>query len=49
VLRSAAAADILYATLSPELHLSLVRDRGWSYARWARWAEATLVCSLGAG
>jgi hypothetical protein len=27
-------ADILFATLSPEFYLLLVRERGWSAERW---------------
>ncbi|GIF74929.1 TetR/AcrR family transcriptional regulator [Asanoa siamensis] len=36
------AADLLYGVLSPELYLLLVRDRGWSPARFERWAFDTL-------
>jgi AcrR family transcriptional regulator len=35
-------ADVLFAVLSPELYLVLVRDRGWTPERWARWAYDTL-------
>jgi AcrR family transcriptional regulator len=35
-------ADVLFAILSPELYLVLVRDRGWTPGRWARWAYDTL-------
>ncbi|NUR29596.1 MAG: TetR/AcrR family transcriptional regulator [Catenulispora sp.] len=36
------AADALYAMLSPELYLVLVRDRGWSTDRFVDWAYASL-------
>jgi AcrR family transcriptional regulator len=36
------AADVMFALLSPELYLVLVRDRGWSSQRWERWAHETL-------
>ncbi|MER7012477.1 helix-turn-helix domain-containing protein [Saccharopolyspora sp. NPDC000359] len=36
------AADILFALLSPELYLLLVRDRGWAPERWERWVCGTL-------
>jgi AcrR family transcriptional regulator len=39
----AAAADILYAIGSPESYRLLVRDRGWSPARFERWYADTLV------
>ncbi|TDD12449.1 TetR/AcrR family transcriptional regulator, partial [Kribbella turkmenica] len=35
------AADILYAILSPELYLLLVRNRSWSHDSWVRWATGT--------
>ena len=35
-------ADVLFAILSPELYLVLVRDRGWTPEQWARWAYDTL-------
>jgi AcrR family transcriptional regulator len=41
-LTAADATDLLYAVLSPELYLLLVRDRGWSRDRWEQWAFATL-------
>jgi AcrR family transcriptional regulator len=43
------AADILYGLLSPELYLVLVRDRGWSPARYERWAYDTLSAQLTGG
>ncbi|MDA3648470.1 TetR/AcrR family transcriptional regulator [Saccharopolyspora indica] len=36
------AADVLFALLSPELYLLLVRDRAWTPERWERWACETL-------
>ncbi|RZS38874.1 TetR family transcriptional regulator [Herbihabitans rhizosphaerae] len=36
------AADMLYAMLSPELYLLLVRDRGWGARRWEHWVLDTL-------
>ncbi|MEV4753536.1 TetR/AcrR family transcriptional regulator [Micromonospora sp. NPDC049559] len=36
------AADVLYALLSPELYLVLVRDRSWPPQRWEEWAYDTL-------
>jgi AcrR family transcriptional regulator len=38
----AEAADLLYAILSPELFLLLVRQREWSPDRYERWALDTL-------
>lgn len=40
------AADVIYGLLSPELYLVLVRDRGWSPARFQRWAYETLRAQL---
>ncbi|MGW0478371.1 TetR/AcrR family transcriptional regulator [Nonomuraea sp. NPDC003214] len=40
------AADVLYALLSPELYLLLVRERGWPRERWERWATRTLRAQL---
>jgi len=40
------AADMLYAALSPELHLLFVRDRGWSAGRFAAWAYTSLHAHL---
>jgi hypothetical protein len=40
------AADVLFALLSPELYLVLVRDRSWTPARWERWAYDTLRSQL---
>lgn len=37
-----AAADILYAVLSPHLHQLLRRHRGWSSDRYRAWALGTL-------
>ncbi|NUS15890.1 MAG: TetR/AcrR family transcriptional regulator [Streptomyces sp.] len=36
------AADALFAILSPELYLLLVRGRSWTPERWAEWAFTTL-------
>ncbi|MER7080740.1 transcriptional regulator, TetR family [Saccharopolyspora kobensis] len=40
------AADILFALLSPELYLLLVRDRAWTPERWEQWARETLHSQL---
>jgi AcrR family transcriptional regulator len=40
------AADVLFALLSPELYLLLVRDRGWSPQRWEEWAGDLLRTQL---
>lgn len=40
------AADLLCATLSPEMYLLLVRDRGWSTERFAEWADTSLRALL---
>lgn len=40
------AADLLYAMLSPELYLVLVRDRGWSTDDYADWAYDSLRAQL---
>lgn len=39
-------ADLLYAILSPELYLVLVRDRGWTPEQFADWAYDTLRAQL---
>jgi AcrR family transcriptional regulator len=39
-------ADVLFALLSPELYLLLVRDRGWTPAQWEQWAYGTLRSQL---
>ncbi|NUP51642.1 MAG: TetR/AcrR family transcriptional regulator [Catenulispora sp.] len=39
-------ADLLYAILSPELYLVLVRDRGWTPDQFADWAYDTLHAQL---
>lgn len=36
------AADLLYATLSPEMYLLFVRDRGWSAEAFGDWAVSSL-------
>jgi AcrR family transcriptional regulator len=40
------AADVLFGLLSPELYLLFIRDRGWTPARWERWAYETLYAQL---
>lgn len=40
------AADVLYATISPEMFLLLVRDRGWSPEKFADWALESLRAQL---
>jgi AcrR family transcriptional regulator len=44
-LTAAAAADVAYALLSPEL-LEVFLDRGWSLKRWERWALEALSGQL---
>lgn len=42
------AADLLYALLSTQLYLLLVRDRAWTPDQWERWTHDTLrpqLCS----
>jgi AcrR family transcriptional regulator len=45
-LDSAAAADIMYAMLSPHLHHLLRRHRTWSAARYRAWLERVLTREL---
>ena len=40
------AADLLFALLSPELYLLLVRERGWTPKLYERWAYDTLRTQL---
>jgi hypothetical protein len=40
------AADVMFALLSPELYLLLVRDRGWSPERWEEWTRELLRTQL---
>lgn len=40
------ATDEMFALLSPELYLLLVRDRGWSPERWEEWARELLRTQL---
>ncbi|GAB3383574.1 TetR/AcrR family transcriptional regulator [Amycolatopsis echigonensis] len=40
------AADVLYGVLSPELYLVFTRERGWSPAKWEKWARETLLQQL---
>jgi hypothetical protein len=35
------AADVIWATNSPELYLLLVRDRGWELSRYRSWLAET--------
>jgi len=43
------AADVLFAVLSPEVYLLLVRERGWPAERWEQWAYDTLRSQLCTG
>lgn len=43
---TASAADIAFAVLGPETYDLLVSERGWTPARWERWAADTLVRQL---
>jgi AcrR family transcriptional regulator len=43
------AADVLFALISPELYLLLVRDRGWTPQQWEQWAYDTLRPQLCTG
>ncbi|MEV5326676.1 TetR family transcriptional regulator [Nonomuraea sp. NPDC052634] len=45
-LTSELAADVALTVLSPETYNLLVRDRGWSHARWRDWALDALVGML---
>ncbi|MFE1958193.1 TetR/AcrR family transcriptional regulator [Streptomyces sp. NPDC059479] len=45
-IRTEEAADITYAVLSPELFLTLTRDRAWPPAKWEQWAYDTLRSQL---
>jgi AcrR family transcriptional regulator len=40
------AADLLFAILSPELYLVLVRDRAWAPDQWEQWTYTTLRSQL---
>lgn len=40
------AADLLYALLSTEMYLLLVRERGWTPDQWEEWTYATLCPQL---
>ncbi|GIH15310.1 TetR/AcrR family transcriptional regulator [Rugosimonospora africana] len=40
------AADVLFSLLSPELYLTLTRDRGWTPQRFEQWAYDTLHAQL---
>jgi AcrR family transcriptional regulator len=49
-LSDAAALDVVYALMSPELHWVLTRDRNWDHDRYERWlAEALNRMLLTAG
>jgi AcrR family transcriptional regulator len=39
-------ADILFALLSPDVYLLLVRARGWPSERWEQWTRDTLRAQL---
>jgi AcrR family transcriptional regulator len=41
-----AAADIIYALMSPEVYRLLVGDRGWGPARYERWLKGILTDQL---
>ena len=45
-LRPKAAADIVYAVMSPEVFHILTVERGWSEARYERWLATTLRSQL---
>jgi AcrR family transcriptional regulator len=45
-LSAAAAADIVYAVMSPEVFRILTVERGWSAARYERWLAASLRAQL---
>src|SRR6266508_3607900 len=45
-LASAAAADIVYALMSPEVFRIFTVERGWSEARYERWLAAALRVQL---
>ncbi|WP_431676596.1 helix-turn-helix domain-containing protein [Kitasatospora sp. KL5] len=45
-LDATAAADILYALVSPHMHQLLRRHRGWSAERYRTWLEAAAVREL---
>jgi hypothetical protein len=45
-LRPAAAADIVYALMSPELYRIFTVERGWSEERYERWLATSLRTQL---
>ncbi|MEW9529451.1 TetR/AcrR family transcriptional regulator [Microbispora sp. NPDC049125] len=40
------AADIVFALVSHEVYLLLTVERGWTPARWERWANETLTATI---
>ena len=40
------AADVIWTLASERTYLALVRDRGWSPARYERWVAEQLTCAL---
>jgi AcrR family transcriptional regulator len=44
--RSDRAADVLYALAGADVYRLLVRDRGWSPAKYERWLHAGLVATV---
>ena len=40
------AADVIWTLASERTYLALVRDRGWSSARYERWVAEQLACAL---
>jgi hypothetical protein len=40
------AADIVFALVSHEVYLLLTVERGWTPARWERWAYETLAATI---
>ena len=37
------AADILFVLLGPDLYRTIVIERGWTTAEWARWIERSIL------
>ena len=40
------ASDVVYGLLSPQLHVLMVRERGWSTKRYAGWATDAIGRAL---
>ena len=40
------AADTIWTLASERTYLALVRDRGWTPARYERWVTEQLACAL---